>query len=49
MNSISIHPDNAYAKNKDTGKWYNFDDNDVSEITEDKLVVKVTDPFHVCS
>ena len=31
--------DTAYAKNKETNKWYNFDDSRISEITEDRLVV----------
>ena len=31
--------DTAYAKNKETNKWYNFDDSHVSETAEDHLVV----------
>ena len=34
--------DTAYAKNKETNKWYNFDDSHVSETTEDRLVVSHT-------
>jgi len=28
----------AYCKNKDTGKWYNYDDSHVSETSENHLV-----------
>uniref|UniRef100_A0A8C7ZI17 Ubiquitin carboxyl-terminal hydrolase n=1 Tax=Oryzias sinensis TaxID=183150 RepID=A0A8C7ZI17_9TELE len=31
----------AYAKNKDDGKWYNFDDSSVSPASEDQIVVSV--------
>uniref|UniRef100_A0A672YQ07 Ubiquitin carboxyl-terminal hydrolase n=1 Tax=Sphaeramia orbicularis TaxID=375764 RepID=A0A672YQ07_9TELE len=31
----------AYAKNKDDGKWYNFDDSSVSPANEDQIVVSV--------
>ena len=31
--------DTAYCKNKETGKWYNFDDSHVSEASESQLVV----------
>lgn len=31
--------DTAYAKNKDDGKWYNFDDSSVSPANEDQIVV----------
>uniref|UniRef100_A0A3P9LM04 Ubiquitin carboxyl-terminal hydrolase 15 n=1 Tax=Oryzias latipes TaxID=8090 RepID=A0A3P9LM04_ORYLA len=30
----------AYAKNKDDGKWYNFDDSSVSPASEDQIVSK---------
>ncbi|XP_068162474.1 ubiquitin carboxyl-terminal hydrolase 15-like isoform X2 [Antennarius striatus] len=30
----------AYAKNKDDGKWYNFDDNSASPANEDQIVSK---------
>ncbi|XP_066523430.1 ubiquitin carboxyl-terminal hydrolase 15-like isoform X2 [Hoplias malabaricus] len=30
----------AYAKNKDDGKWYNFDDSIVSPVSEDQIVSK---------
>uniref|UniRef100_A0AAR2KR08 Ubiquitin carboxyl-terminal hydrolase 15 n=1 Tax=Pygocentrus nattereri TaxID=42514 RepID=A0AAR2KR08_PYGNA len=30
----------AYAKNKDDGKWYNFDDSIVSPVSEDQIVVR---------
>ncbi|XP_029350658.1 ubiquitin carboxyl-terminal hydrolase 15 isoform X3 [Echeneis naucrates] len=30
----------AYAKNKDDGKWYNFDDSSVSPANEDQIVSK---------
>ncbi|XP_053717769.1 ubiquitin carboxyl-terminal hydrolase 15-like isoform X2 [Synchiropus splendidus] len=30
----------AYAKNKDDGKWYNFDDSNVSPANEDQIVSK---------
>lgn len=33
--------DTAYAKNKDDGKWYNFDDSSVSPASEDQIVVSV--------
>uniref|UniRef100_A0A8C2XRN8 Ubiquitin carboxyl-terminal hydrolase n=1 Tax=Cyclopterus lumpus TaxID=8103 RepID=A0A8C2XRN8_CYCLU len=35
----------AYGKNKDDGKWYNFDDSSVSPVNEDQIVV--TFPQHV--
>ena len=31
--------DTAYCKNRETGKWYNFDDSHVSEASESQLVV----------
>uniref|UniRef100_A0AAX7W4R4 Ubiquitin carboxyl-terminal hydrolase n=1 Tax=Astatotilapia calliptera TaxID=8154 RepID=A0AAX7W4R4_ASTCA len=31
----------GYAKNKDDGKWYNFDDSSVSPASEDQIVVSV--------
>lgn len=31
--------DTAYAKNKDDGKWYYFDDSSVSPASEDQIVV----------
>uniref|UniRef100_A0A7N6B9W6 Ubiquitin carboxyl-terminal hydrolase n=1 Tax=Anabas testudineus TaxID=64144 RepID=A0A7N6B9W6_ANATE len=31
----------AYAKNKDDGKWYNFDDSSVSPASEDQIVVSL--------
>uniref|UniRef100_A0A4W6FJE7 Ubiquitin carboxyl-terminal hydrolase n=1 Tax=Lates calcarifer TaxID=8187 RepID=A0A4W6FJE7_LATCA len=31
----------AYAKNKDDGKWYNFDDSSVSPANEDQIVVSI--------
>ena len=34
--------DTAYAKNKATKKWYNFDDSHVSETFEERLVVSAT-------
>jgi len=34
--------DTAYCKNKDTGKWYNYDDSHVSETSESHLVVSQT-------
>lgn len=33
--------DTGYAKNKDDGKWYNFDDSSVSPASEDQIVVSV--------
>ena len=36
---VTYIADMAYAKNKETNKWYNFDDSYVSETTEDRLVV----------
>lgn len=44
--NILWHPliscaDTAYAKNKDDGKWYNFDDSSVSPANEDQIVVSV--------
>lgn len=35
---ISI-TDTAYAKNKDDGNWYYFDDSSVSETNEDSVCV----------
>uniref|UniRef100_A0A671TUQ0 Ubiquitin carboxyl-terminal hydrolase 15 n=1 Tax=Sparus aurata TaxID=8175 RepID=A0A671TUQ0_SPAAU len=31
----------AYAKNKDDGKWYNYDDSSVSPANEDQIVVSI--------
>lgn len=31
--------DTAFAKNKDDGKWYYFDDSSVSTASEDQIVV----------
>ena len=31
--------DTAYAKNKDNGKWYSFDDGHVSEVSSDSICV----------
>uniref|UniRef100_A0AAQ5X6N8 Ubiquitin carboxyl-terminal hydrolase n=1 Tax=Amphiprion ocellaris TaxID=80972 RepID=A0AAQ5X6N8_AMPOC len=31
----------AYAKNKDDGKWYNFDDSSVSPANEDQIVLEI--------
>ncbi|XP_039998047.1 ubiquitin carboxyl-terminal hydrolase 15-like isoform X3 [Xiphias gladius] len=31
----------AYAKNKDDGKWYNFDDSSVSPASEDQIVLGI--------
>lgn len=31
--------DTAYCKNKDTGKWYHFDDSSVSEMESDERLV----------
>ena len=33
--------DTTYAKNKETKKWYCFDNSSVSEITEDQIVVSI--------
>lgn len=33
--------DTAYAKNKDDGKWYYFDDSSVSPASEDQIVVSL--------
>lgn len=33
--------DTAYAKNKEDGKWYYFDDSSVSPANEDQIVVSV--------
>ena len=33
--------DTAYCKNKETGKWYNFDNSHVSEMTEDHVIVRL--------
>lgn len=33
--------DTAYAKSKDDGKWYYFDDSSVSPASEDQIVVSV--------
>ncbi len=35
-----LSPDTAYCKNKDTGKWHNFDDSHVSEASEQQVVVR---------
>lgn len=37
----SPRSDTAYAKNKDDGKWYNFDDSSVSPANEDQIVVSL--------
>lgn len=34
--------DTAFAKNKDDGKWYYFDDSSVSTASEDQIVVSVS-------
>ena len=34
--------DTAFAKNKESGKWYNYDDSHVSQTSEDRLVVCTT-------
>ena len=34
--------DTAYAKSKDSAKWYNYDDSHVSEVAENRLVVSKT-------
>ncbi len=39
MASLNIFPDTAYAKNKDDGSWYYFDDSSVSESSEDSVCV----------
>ena len=33
--------DTAYCKNKETGKWHNFDDSHVSETTDDHVMVSL--------
>lgn len=38
--------DTAYAKNKDDGKWYNFDDSSVSPANEDQIVVSTLSYKH---
>lgn len=37
--TLSLSTDTAFAKNHETGKWYNFDDSHVSQTTEERLVV----------
>lgn len=39
--TVLLSLDTAYAKNKDDGKWYNFDDSSVSPASEDQIVVSV--------
>lgn len=39
MSSLNIFLDTAYAKNKDDGSWYYFDDSSVSESSEDSVCV----------
>ena len=41
--------DTAYCKNKDTGKWYHFDDSSVSEVdSTNRLVVHISShPYHL--
>lgn len=34
--------DTAFAKNKDDGKWYYFDDSSVSTASEDQIVVSMS-------
>ena len=34
--------DTAFAKNKDDGKWYYFDDSSVSTASGDQIVVSVS-------
>uniref|UniRef100_A0A8C4GQ84 Ubiquitin carboxyl-terminal hydrolase 15 n=1 Tax=Dicentrarchus labrax TaxID=13489 RepID=A0A8C4GQ84_DICLA len=41
LHSCLLISDTAYAKNKDDGKWYNFDDSSVSPANEDQIVVSV--------
>ena len=36
--------DTAYCKNKETGKWHNFDDSHVSETTDDHVTVRLPCP-----
>ena len=38
---LFVYVDTTYAKNKETKKWYCFDNSSVSEITEDQIVVSV--------
>lgn len=38
---ISSCSDTAYAKNKDDGKWYYFDDSSVSPASKDQIVVSI--------
>ena len=38
MGSVSF-ADTAYAKNSNTGKWYNFDDSHVAECSDKSIVV----------
>lgn len=33
--------DTAFAKNKDDGKWYYFDDSSVSTASEDQIVASI--------
>ena len=37
---IFCSPDTAFGKNKDDGKWYYFDDANVSPSSEDSVVVR---------
>lgn len=37
--SVLVPPDTSYAKNKDNGQWYYFDDSKVTYAREDQIVV----------
>ena len=37
---ILYFTDTAYAKNKEDGQWYHFDDSSVSQCSEDSVVVR---------
>lgn len=39
MSPLNFFSDTAYAKNKDDGNWYYFDDSSVSESSEDSVCV----------
>ena len=36
---LIVSSDTAYAKNKDDGRWYNFDDSNVTPYREGDVVV----------
>ena len=38
---LHLSPDTSYAKNKDNGQWYYFDDSKVTYAREEQIVVSL--------